>query len=209
MTTQLLTERLSQVGWHQTADQIDGLLEDASRDNVPYSEFLNTILLNEIEKRDSVALEKRLLKAKLPFQKTIHDFDFKFQPSISEKRVNEVLTCRFIENGENVLLLGPPGVGKTHLSVAFSMEAVIKGYSSLFIRADDFINECRKAEKAGLINRVIKRWSRPDLLIIDELGYFPFDDFSANILFQVISKRYDKKGALIITSNKITYSNKR
>lgn len=202
MSTQHLTERLIKVGWQHTADQIEGLLEDASKDNVPYSEFLNTILLNEIEHRESVALEKRLLKAKLPFQKTIHEFEFDFQPSISEKRVKEVLTCRFIENGDNVLLLGPPGVGKTHLSVAFSTEAIIKGYTALFIRADDFINECKKAEQQGLINRVIKRWSRPDILVIDELGYFPFDNLSANIFFQVISKRYEKGGSLIITSNK-------
>ncbi|MBV7509802.1 IS21-like element helper ATPase IstB [Bacillus sp. sid0103] len=202
MITQHLTERLIKVGWHHTSDQIEGLLEDASKDNVPYSEFLNTILLNEIEFRESAALEKRVLKAKLPFKKTVHEFDFDFQPSLSEKRIKEVLTCRFIENGDNVILLGPPGVGKTHLSVAFSTEAIIKGYTALFIRADDFINECEKAEKQGLVNRIIKRWSKPDILVIDELGYFPFDNFSANIFFQVISKRYEKGGSLIITSNK-------
>lgn len=202
MSTQLLIERLEKLGWHHTANQIHGLLEDASKDNVPYSEFLDTVLLNEIEKRESLALEKRIQKARLPYQKTIHDFDFSFQPSISEKRVKEVLTCRFIENGENVLLLGPPGVGKTHLSIAFTMEAIIKGYSAAFMRTDDFITECKKAEKAGLLNRVIKRWSRPHILVIDELGYFPFDELSANVLFQVISKRYDQRGALIITSNK-------
>jgi DNA replication protein DnaC len=123
------------------------------------------------------------MKAKLPFHKTIHGFDFGFQPNLSEKRIKEVLTCRFIETGDNVILLGPPGVGKTHLSVAFSTEAIIKGYTALFIRADDFISECHKADKQGLVNRIIKRWSRPDILVIDELGYgyFPFDKFSANI----------------------------
>lgn len=202
MTTQLLIERLIKIGWHHTADQIDGLLEDASKHNVPYSEFLNSLLLHEIEKREASALQKRIQQAKLPFHKTIHEFDFTFQPSISEKRVKEVLTCRFINNGENVLLLGPPGVGKTHLSIAFSSEAIMKGYTALFLRADDFINECKKAHTKGLLNRIIKRWSRPDLLIIDELGYFPFDELSANIFFQVISKRYEQGGALIVTSNK-------
>jgi DNA replication protein DnaC len=201
MTINQLTDHLIRIGWQLTADQLDGILEDASKDNVPYSEFLNTLLTNEIELREKLELEKRIKKSKLPYFKTIHDFDFKFQPSINEKRVKEVLTCRFIENGENVLLLGPPGVGKTHLAISFAAEAITKGYRAMFISANDFISECRKAEKAGNIQRIIKRYIRPDVLIIDEIGYFPFDTLSANTLFQIISQRYEH-GSIILTSNK-------
>lgn len=201
MSTELLIDRLKEVGWLDTADQLEGFLEDASKNNVSYSEFLNTILLHEIEQRESIALEKRIRKAKLPFLKTIHDFDFTFQPSLNEKRVKELLTSRYIANGENILLLGPPGVGKTHVAIAFAMEALTKGYTAMFITADDFANECRKAEKANLLQRIIRRYSRPELLIVDEIGYFPFDKISANTFFQIISKRYEH-GSLILTSNK-------
>lgn len=110
------------------------------------------------------------------------------------------MTCRFIDNGFNVLLLGPPG-GKTHLAISIAEEAVTKGYRTSFITANDFVEECQKAEKSGLLPRIIKRYCRSELLILDEIGYFPFDPISANALFQIISKRYER-GSIILTSNK-------
>lgn len=101
MMKDMLIERLQKLGWHHTAHQLDHLLEDASRDNVSYSEFLNTIVLQEMEYQESQQLEKRMKRAKLPYIKTIHDFGFSFQPSISEKRVKETLTCRFIAWGKS------------------------------------------------------------------------------------------------------------
>jgi len=201
MMNELLIERLKKLGWHHTAHQLDSLLEDASRDNVSYSEFLNTIVSQEIEYQESEQLEKRMKRAKLPYIKTIHDFDFSFQPSISEKRVKETLTCRFIANGENRILLGPPGVGKTHLAISFAVEAITQGYTALFLTADDLVAECRKASEKGTLQRLVNRWSRPDVLILDEVGYFPFDELTANVFFQVVSKRYEQ-GSMILTSNK-------
>lgn len=128
MNTNLLVERLEQIGWYHTADQIDGLLEDASKNNVPYSDFLITVLSQEIEQKEKAAFDKRVTKAKLPYIKSIHDFDFSFQPSIDERRVKEVLSGRYIHNGDNILLLGPPGVGKTHLAISMAFEALTQGH---------------------------------------------------------------------------------
>ncbi|WP_221567164.1 IS21-like element helper ATPase IstB [Alkalihalobacillus sp. TS-13] len=201
MNTELLVERLKQLGWSYTADQPDGLLEDSSKNNVSYSEFLYTLLSKEIEYKEAIELEKRIKKSRLPYVKTIHDFDFSFQPSLDQKRINEALTGRYIHHGENIILLGPPGVGKTYLAISMAFEALTQGHTALFITANDFISECRKANKEGLIQRIIKRYCRPDILIMDEIGYFSFDELSAPTLFQIISKRYEQ-GAMILTSNK-------
>lgn len=197
----LLEERLAQLGWQHTANQLDDLVEDASINNVSYFDFLDMVVLREWENRETSLLAKRIQRSKLPYTKTIHDFDFSFQPSVSEQRVKETLTCRFIPNGENRILLGPPGVGKTHLAISFALEALTQGFTALFLTAEEMVAECRKAETKGTLTRLINRWSRPDLIILDEVGYFPFDELTANIFFQVVSKRYEH-GAMILTSNK-------
>lgn len=201
MNTKLLTERLHRVGFSITAQQIEAILEDASKHNVPYSEFLDTLLKQEIEAVEQKSLNRRIKKAKLPFTKRIQDFDFEFQSSVSERRVKDLMTGRFIENGDNIILLGPPGVGKTHLAIGLALEVLSQGYSVYYTRCDDFITMCRKAHTRGTTGRLVNKVSNFDVLVLDEMGYFPFDELSANLLFQIISKRYES-GSIIITSNK-------
>ena len=197
----LLEERLKALGWQQTAHQLDSLVEDASANTLSYFDFLDTLVKQEWDYRESADLQKRIQRAKFPYSKSIHDFDFTFQPSISEQRVKETCTCRFIANGENRILLGPPGVGKTHLAIGFGLEALAKGYQVLFMTSDELGEQCQKAAKKGSMNYLINRLCKPDLIILDEVGYFAFDELTANVFFQVVSKRYEK-GAMIITSNK-------
>lgn len=201
MNHSLLEERLQALGWQQTALQLDELVESASANTLSYFDFLDTLVKQEWENRESEALAKRIRKAKFPYMKTIHEFDFSFQPSISEQRVKETCSCRFIANGENRIILGPPGVGKTHLAIGFGLEALAKGYHVLFMTADELGEQCQKALQKGTLSYLQRRLCKPDLIILDEIGYFDFDEVTANLLFQVISKRYEK-GAMIITSNK-------
>lgn len=197
----LLEERLIALGWQQTAHQLDALVEDASANTLSYFDFLDTLVKQEWESKEALDLQKRIQKARFPYSKSIHDFDFTFQPSISEQRVKETCTCRFIANGENRILLGPPGVGKTHLAIGFGLEALAKGYQVLFMTADELGEQCQKAADKGTMNYLLSRLCKPDLIILDEVGYFEFDKITANLFFQVVSKRYEK-GAMIITSNK-------
>ena len=197
----LLEERLKALGLENTAHQLDGFVESASSNNISYFEFLNQVIEAEWTYKESQLLAKRVSQAKFPYVKNLADFDFSLQPSISEQRVKEILTCRYIGNGENCILLGPPGVGKTHLAIGFGVEALTKGYSVRFITADDFMAQCKISDSRNTLHYLIKRLSKPDVLIIDEIGYFPFDELAANTFSQLVSKRYEK-GSMILTSNK-------
>ncbi|MCA0990013.1 ATP-binding protein [Guptibacillus hwajinpoensis] len=115
--------------------------------------------------------------------------------------MNEVLTGRYIHNEENNILLGPPEIGKSHLAISMALEELTQGHTVLFINTNNFISEYRKAHKEGFILRIIKRYCRPDLLIIDEIGYFTFNEVIAHTQFQIISKRYEQ-GVMILTSHK-------
>lgn len=181
------------------AEVLDPVCEEASRENVSYLDFLDQLLQAEQTARFERNVEVRTRLARLPYHKTMADFDYSFQPGVDKKQIAELLTLRFVEQRENVLLLGPPGVGKSHIAVALAVETIAKGYSAYFVTMQHLIDYLSEgSEPATARMRVLLR---PKLLVIDEVGYLPLDRQAANWFFELVSRRYEK-GSIVLTSNK-------
>ena len=201
MSLSRIQDNLKHLRLYRIHDQIESSLEEAARGNFSYTDFLDQLLAQEVASKQEKNISVRTSMAKFPFVKTLDNFDFAFQPSIDRKRIRELSSCRFIPNGENVIFLGPPGVGKTHLAVALGVKAVSEGYRTYFIQAMPLIASLTKAYAENRIEDRLKFYCQPKLLIIDEIGYIPIDRHGAHLFFQLISRRYEK-GALILTSNR-------
>src|SRR5919202_5680290 len=181
--------------------RLETLLENASKQNRAYADFLLEVMGAEADARRQRYLKTRLQLAHLPYVKTFDQFDFGFQPSINERQIQELRSLRFVHEASNVILLGPPGVGKTHLSVAFAEAAIQAGFGAYFITAHDMVTDLGRAYREGRLDRRMRVYVAPKVLVIDEMGYLPLDDLGATIFFQLVSARYER-GSIILTSNK-------
>lgn len=196
-----IQENLKLLKLNRTSQQLEMLLQEASKNEVSYSDFLDKLLEEEISLKHEKHMALSTALAKFPYIKTLESFDFSFQPSIDPKTIRELATCSFINRAENLVLLGPPGTGKSHLSVALGLKAIQKKYRTLFTSATALIASLNKAYAENRLEEKLKVYCVPKLMIIDEIGYVPVDVNGAHLLFQLISRRYER-GSIILTSNR-------
>ena len=198
MELRVLLERLK---LDHLLTQLDGVCEQAAKGDLDYQSFLARALEAEWRGRQQRGIDIRLRMARFPWLKTLEQFDFECQPSLDRKVVPELAGLSFVERAENVVLLGPPGVGKTHLAIAFGIKAVDAGASVLFLTLETLMSRVIRARQENRLERMLQQLAAPRLLILDELGYLPLSREGASLFFRLLVRRYER-GSLIVTSNK-------
>lgn len=176
-------------------------VKQATEDNLGYAEFLGLLLEDETNKRLDNKHARLYRGAHLPFEKDLSDFDFTFQPTLKKQDILELATLRFLDKKANILFQGLPGTGKTHLSVALALKALGYGKTVLFTSVWDMITQLQQSRADYSYQKKIQAYLKPDLLILDELGYRSMAESTVEDFFEIVSKRYEK-GSIIITTNR-------
>ena len=177
------------------------VLDDASRKNSSILEILKTLVAEEVVARSERALKRRIDQARLPKKKTIHDYNFDFPKRIPKQRILRLFDCQFIDEHFCGVFIGPTGVGKTHLLTALAYVACERGISVRFTRVVDMINVLTTAQLNGTLEKALRTYVKPSLLLLDELGYLPIDKRGADLMFQVVAARYES-GSIVLTTNR-------
>jgi DNA replication protein DnaC len=180
---------------------VERLAERARTDAWSHEDFLAACLEREVSSRQSHGGENRILSARFPARKTLEDFDFDHQRSVRKDVVAHLGALDFIEARSNAVFLGPPGTGKSHLSIALGIRACLAGHRVAFATAAEWVDRLQAAHDAGKLQDELRRLGRYPLVIIDEVGYIPFQGEAANLFFQLVSSRYER-ASVIVSSNK-------
>lgn len=196
-----IKNNLSILGLRNTFENIDEYLGNAIANKISLMEFINLIFDREARAKMNRSTENQIKMAAFPSRKTFELFDFSFQPNLDIEMINDLRTLRFIDNNENVIFLGTPGVGKTHLAIALGISAIEHKYSTYFINCHQLIQNLLKANHENRLEDKLKQYAKYKVLIIDEIGYLPTSLEGANLFFQLIAKRYEKHPT-IFTTNK-------
>jgi DNA replication protein DnaC len=177
------------------------LADRARSEEWSYEKFAQALLSTEVSAREAHGGEGRIRSARFPARKTLEEFDFTFQRSVKKTVIEHLGQLDFLHARENVILLGPPGTGKTHLGIALGMRACLAGQRTIFKTATEWVALLADQQRQGRLDDELKRLERYPLLICDEVGYIPFDPQAANLMFMLVSRRYER-ASLIVTSNK-------
>jgi len=181
---------------------LDGALELGTKEERSVTEILDGLVEQERKARQTSLIEMRLKLAGFPVRKTLEEFDYKAQSSIDPKTIEELATMRFVHNAENVIFLGPAGVGKTHLAIGLGVEAARAGLSVTYVSAGRALRKLKESSERGVEDRAIRTLCSAKLLILDEIGYLPWDRQAAHLFFRIVENRYERMST-IFTSNKV------
>jgi len=195
-------EALAQLKMTTALSHLDAACQRAAAEGWSYSHFLGYLLDGELTERHRRTVELNLQFACFPYLKRLTEFDYAVQPGVDRRLIEELATGRFLTEGRNIVLLGPPGVGKTHLAISLGVLVAELGHRVYFTTAIEMARKLAQAMAENRLARELKNLTRPKLLIIDEVGYLQLDQPQASLVFQVVSQRYERQGALILTSNK-------
>jgi DNA replication protein DnaC len=196
-----LDQKLRSLRLGHAAGVFEAHHQRAINDKLGYLEFLEALVDDEMQSRSLKGLHKRMRAARFPVVKTLEEFDFAFQSKLEATQIKALASCEFVAKHENVLFIGPPGVGKSHLATALAVKACMRGADVLFTTIQHLAAQCSAALADLSIDRVIERYLAVDLIVLDELGFTPLNKVVADHIFRIVSERYER-GSIIITSNK-------
>ena len=195
-----IIEHLKYLRLNFMAENLQKMLAQAEQEKLDRIDFLQMLVQAEQEEKKQRAVLRRIKAAKIPVYKTLEQFNFAYPKFIEPEKIRLLFRMDFIASKKNIIFCGGVGLGKTHLASALAVQGCQKGYNVLFTSAVDIINQLGEAQKKGCFTRVLRKYSKVGLLVIDELGYMPIDKAGCDLLFQVISGRYEKASTIITTN---------
>ncbi len=200
-TTDALRGQLASLKLSHLLERFEPLAQQAGAEQWSHVDYLAQLIEGEAHAREDRSIQRRVGLARFPVVKTLDPFEWSWPTKINRPQIQNLFRLRFIEDKGNVIFIANVGLGKSHLAIALAHTACLRGYSVLFTTAVDIINSLSAAQAQGSLKRELRKYLQPRLLVVDELGYLPIDKHGADLLFQIISERYER-GALIITSNR-------
>ena len=195
-----LCSNLEQLKLSQMLIHLDEITDFVTSNNLSFTEGLQKLSNYEVDFKEKNASKSMIKAAAFPFVKELKDYDFSFQPTVNEQELKELATLGFLEKHENIVFLGPSGVGKTHLATAIGIAAAKRRVSTYFIKCNDLLAQLKRAKLENRLDARLKHFSKYKLLVVDEIGYLPIDKEDSNLFFQLIDMRYEKKSTILATN---------